>query len=211
MLWSIGAYWVALAYAIEPSERTLSARAALIGAATFALTRDIASRSGSAAADSLSTSCLESWRRSNSPRPSWAPQSVQVLVTSILECSCSLPMAASFTPGFARCRASRTCLCIPHARCHETKLCRSGREGSDGRRYLDDDTTFRPDASTSSLSGRALASSPRRTAVLCATACSSEGAPRCLRSRGCAPAFLQCALLAAWAAAVGHGDHAARA
>src|SRR2546423_102088 len=98
MLWLIGAYWVAWAIAMEPSERTFNASAALIGAATFALTSDIASRSGSAAADSLSTSLLASWRLSNSPRPSSSPQLVQVLVTSILECWCSLPMTASFAP-----------------------------------------------------------------------------------------------------------------
>src|SRR5438552_3344419 len=43
----IGAYCSASAYAIELSDATFSASAALIGAAMFALTRDIAARSGS--------------------------------------------------------------------------------------------------------------------------------------------------------------------
>src|SRR3954469_14911883 len=49
--------WTAFAYAIELSERTLAATAALIGAATFALISDIAARSGSSSpASSLSSS-----------------------------------------------------------------------------------------------------------------------------------------------------------
>src|SRR5438046_1465147 len=51
--------WTAFAYATEPSERTLAATAALIGAATFALISDIAARSGSSSpASSLSSSCV---------------------------------------------------------------------------------------------------------------------------------------------------------
>src|SRR6185503_9816837 len=95
MLWSIGAYWVALAYASEPSERTFNASAALIGAATFALTSDIASRSGSAAADSLSTSWFESSRRSNDFLSSSLPQSAQTLLTSMRSCSC--PASVDFS------------------------------------------------------------------------------------------------------------------
>src|SRR5205823_14824694 len=95
MLWSIGAYWVALAYASEPSDRTFNASAALIGAATFALTSDIASRSGSAAADSLSTSWFDSSRRSNVFLSSSLPQSAQTLRTSMR--SCSWPVLVSLS------------------------------------------------------------------------------------------------------------------
>src|SRR4051794_31676287 len=53
----IGAVCCAFAYAIELSERTFSATAALIGAATFALMSDIAARSGSSSpASSFSSS-----------------------------------------------------------------------------------------------------------------------------------------------------------
>src|SRR3954466_14794122 len=45
--WVIGAVCVALAIAVELSERTFSATAALIGAAMLALMRLIAARSGS--------------------------------------------------------------------------------------------------------------------------------------------------------------------
>src|SRR5256886_15603896 len=49
--------WTAFAYATELSERTFAATAALIGATTFALTSDIAARSGSSSpASSLSSS-----------------------------------------------------------------------------------------------------------------------------------------------------------
>src|SRR5437773_617546 len=55
----------AFAYATELSLSTFSATAALIGAATFALTRDIAARSGSSspaiALSSSWVSCLYSW------------------------------------------------------------------------------------------------------------------------------------------------------
>src|SRR5215213_11400637 len=47
----------AFAYAIELSERTLAATAALIGAAMFALTSDICSRSGSCSASCAWSSC----------------------------------------------------------------------------------------------------------------------------------------------------------
>src|SRR5215212_2448949 len=56
MPWTIGAVWVALAYATESSLATFSASAALIGAATFAFTSDIAARSGSGSPASVSSS-----------------------------------------------------------------------------------------------------------------------------------------------------------
>src|SRR5256885_4415053 len=50
---------VAFAYATEPSLRAFSAMAALIGAATFAFTSDIAARSGSSSpASSFSSSAV---------------------------------------------------------------------------------------------------------------------------------------------------------
>src|SRR4051812_1354882 len=49
---------VASAYAVEPSERTFAATAALIGIATFAFTSDIASRSVSSRPISASSSVL---------------------------------------------------------------------------------------------------------------------------------------------------------
>src|SRR3954468_15370436 len=50
---------VAFAYAVEPSLRAFNATAALIGAATFAFTSDIAARSGSSSpAIALSSSCV---------------------------------------------------------------------------------------------------------------------------------------------------------
>src|ERR671920_555350 len=52
----IGAYCWAFAYATELSLATFSARAALIGAATFAFTSDIAARSGSGSPASRSSS-----------------------------------------------------------------------------------------------------------------------------------------------------------
>src|SRR4051794_12689444 len=58
----MSAFWTALAYAIEPSDATFSASAALIGAATLALIRDIAARSGSSSpASSLSCSRVSFW------------------------------------------------------------------------------------------------------------------------------------------------------
>src|SRR4051812_15538900 len=58
----MSAFWTAFAYAIEPSEATFSARAALIGAATLALISDIAARSGSSSpASSLSCSRVSFW------------------------------------------------------------------------------------------------------------------------------------------------------
>src|SRR5207248_809813 len=54
--WSIGAFCVAPAAAIEPSESTLAARPRLIGRARFAFTSDIAVRSGSNSLDSLRSS-----------------------------------------------------------------------------------------------------------------------------------------------------------
>src|SRR5919198_3917563 len=57
----IVAVCVALAYATELSDSTFSASAALIGAATFALTSDIAARSGSASPVWASSSSIVSW------------------------------------------------------------------------------------------------------------------------------------------------------
>src|SRR3954454_24749149 len=58
----MSAVCVAFAYAIEPSDATFSARAALIGAATLALISDIAARSGnSSPASSLSCSRVSFW------------------------------------------------------------------------------------------------------------------------------------------------------
>src|SRR5919206_1191567 len=56
MLWVMLPVCSALAYAIELSLATFSASAALIGAATLALTSDIAARSGSGSTDSGSSS-----------------------------------------------------------------------------------------------------------------------------------------------------------
>src|SRR4051794_20534164 len=56
MPWTIGAVCWAPASAAEPSLRTFSASAALIGAATLALTSDIAARSGSVSTSSASSS-----------------------------------------------------------------------------------------------------------------------------------------------------------
>src|SRR5215212_510080 len=56
MPWTIGAVCVAFAYATELSLATFSASAALIGAATFAFTSDIAARSGSGSPASRSSS-----------------------------------------------------------------------------------------------------------------------------------------------------------
>src|SRR5205807_1508769 len=50
----------AFAYAIEPSDRTLAAIAALIGRARFAFTSDICSRSGNCSPDWASSSSLSS-------------------------------------------------------------------------------------------------------------------------------------------------------
>src|SRR3954470_3853487 len=58
MLWTMGAVCVAVAVAVELSLRTLSASAALIGAATLALTSDIAARSGSGSTQSASSSAV---------------------------------------------------------------------------------------------------------------------------------------------------------
>src|ERR1051325_8154222 len=58
MPWVIGVCCWASAAAIEPSERTLAATAALIGAAMFALIRLIASRFGSSAPCCLAMSAL---------------------------------------------------------------------------------------------------------------------------------------------------------
>src|SRR3954465_10476963 len=53
----MSAFWTALAYATELSDRTLAATAALIGAARLALISDIAARSGSSSpASSFSSS-----------------------------------------------------------------------------------------------------------------------------------------------------------
>src|SRR3954447_12489805 len=56
MDWSMGAVWWASAHAVELSERTLAATAALMGAARLAFTSDMASRSGRASAFSASSS-----------------------------------------------------------------------------------------------------------------------------------------------------------
>src|SRR5919107_3862064 len=58
MPWVMGAVWTAFAYAIELSLATLSASAALIGAATLAFTSDIAARSGSGSTFSASSSLV---------------------------------------------------------------------------------------------------------------------------------------------------------
>src|SRR5438094_10500048 len=60
LLCVIGASCCALAYASDPSESTLAATAALIGAARLALISDICSRSGSCSTSWASSSCLES-------------------------------------------------------------------------------------------------------------------------------------------------------
>src|SRR4051812_20692919 len=60
----MGAVCTALAYAVELSERTLAATAALIGAARFALMSDIAARSGSGSPASSSSSSRVSLRNS---------------------------------------------------------------------------------------------------------------------------------------------------
>src|SRR5919198_6056752 len=54
----------AFAYAMELSERTFAAIAALIGAATFALISDIAARSGSSSPAMALSSSRDSWRYS---------------------------------------------------------------------------------------------------------------------------------------------------
>src|SRR5919201_1929124 len=54
----IGAVWTAFAYATELSDRTLSASAALIGAAMFAFTSDMTVRSGSASPVCTSSSSI---------------------------------------------------------------------------------------------------------------------------------------------------------
>src|SRR6266516_436504 len=73
MPWVIGAYCCAFAYATELSLSALSATAALIGAAMFAFTSDIAARSGRASAVWLSSS--------SSARP-WVFSYVIVLLLS---------------------------------------------------------------------------------------------------------------------------------
>src|SRR5919109_4850409 len=60
----MSAVWTAFAYATELSLATLSATAALIGAATFALMSDIAARSGSSSPASALSSSRVSWRYS---------------------------------------------------------------------------------------------------------------------------------------------------
>src|ERR671916_318787 len=54
----------AFAYAIELSDRTFAATAALTGAARFALISDIAARSGSGSPAIASSSSRDSWRYS---------------------------------------------------------------------------------------------------------------------------------------------------
>src|ERR1041384_7945543 len=61
----IGAVCSAFAYAIELSERTFAATAALIGAATFALINDIAARSGNSSPARAFSSSRESARYSS--------------------------------------------------------------------------------------------------------------------------------------------------
>src|SRR5438270_5924612 len=56
MLWLIGAYCSALAYATELSDRMLAATAAFTGAAMLALISDMASRSGSSSPPSAASS-----------------------------------------------------------------------------------------------------------------------------------------------------------
>jgi hypothetical protein len=63
-LWSMSTSWTAFAYATELSLATLSAIAALIGAATFALISDIAARSGSSSPAIFSSSSRVSLRYS---------------------------------------------------------------------------------------------------------------------------------------------------
>src|SRR3954471_14440575 len=58
----MSADWVALAYAVEPSDRTFAATAALTGAATFALRSDMAARSGSSSPAISFSSSRVSWR-----------------------------------------------------------------------------------------------------------------------------------------------------
>src|SRR5438270_9552771 len=62
MPWVIGAYCSAFAYATELSDATFSASAALMGAAMFALTSDIAARSGSSSPASWLSSSRVSLR-----------------------------------------------------------------------------------------------------------------------------------------------------
>src|ERR1044071_1930105 len=64
MPWVIGAVWVAWATATELSDSTLRAAARLTGAATLALMRDIAARSGSASPARASSSARVSLRYS---------------------------------------------------------------------------------------------------------------------------------------------------
>src|SRR5205085_1720983 len=62
MPWLMGAVCSATACAVELSDSTLAAMAALIGAATLALTSGMASRSGSSETACSSSSSLLSWR-----------------------------------------------------------------------------------------------------------------------------------------------------
>src|SRR5439155_6231322 len=64
MFWVMSPVCWAFATAVELSLSTLSATAALIGAATFALMSDIAARSGSGSPASLSSSSRDSARYS---------------------------------------------------------------------------------------------------------------------------------------------------
>src|SRR5207253_1660249 len=57
----MGVPWIALAYAVDPSDSTFAATAALIGSARFAFTSDICSRSGNCSACCASSSSVESW------------------------------------------------------------------------------------------------------------------------------------------------------
>src|SRR5207248_8842772 len=67
VVWVMSADWVASAIAVELSDSTFSASAALIGAAMFALIKDMAARSGRASPASLSSSSRVSTLYFSSP------------------------------------------------------------------------------------------------------------------------------------------------
>src|SRR3954470_2076864 len=66
----MSAFWIAFAYAIELSDRTFAATAALTGAARFALISDMAARSGNSSPASSLSSSRVSFRYSSAIRAS---------------------------------------------------------------------------------------------------------------------------------------------